>query len=140
MIETIALVVPEDYRGPIIIFYDQPHQKGEIEIKNGKHFIYIPKDGIVFTKYKLGEGFIEIYSENLQRMDEYGNTLNPQKLNNEDYDIIGGAYNGFKSDKNKFISYSLFRAGSGSQIKNDSIYVYTDTIKEIYKNEIEKLK
>ena len=141
-IDTIALVVPSSYHGPIIIFYNQNYEKGKIEFRDGKHFIYTPKDGVVFTRYMLGEGHIEKYDENLSEKNEYGNVMNPQLIKDNVYDVIGGAYRGFYLDgkETNLISYSVFNAGLGEELKKEGSYVNDEEARKIYFKTLESLK
>lgn len=141
-IDTIALVVPSSYHGSIIIFYKQDYEKGKIEFRNGKHFIYTPEDGIVFTRYILGDGHIEKYNENLVEKNEYGNTMNPQLIKDTVYDVIGGAYGGIhlNGDESNSVRYSLFRAGLGREIKKDTSYLINEKVKEVYEETLRLLK
>lgn len=49
--ESEILILPKDYTGPVIVFYSQETEKGKSEEKAEKLYIYVPKDGIVFSKY-----------------------------------------------------------------------------------------
>ncbi len=49
------LIIPKSYRGEIWIFYDQKYNKGEFKKEWGKITYYVPKDGIIFSKYKPDE-------------------------------------------------------------------------------------
>jgi hypothetical protein len=142
IIDTIALVVPSNYHGSIIIFYDQDYEKGKIEFRNGKHFIYTPDDGIVFTRYILGDGHIEKYDENLIEKNEYGNTMNPQLLKDSVYDVIGGAYGGINlnGDESNSVRFSLFRAGLGKEIKKDTAYLFNENVRAVYEKKLRSVK
>jgi hypothetical protein len=142
IIDTIALVVPRSYHGPIIIFYNQDYEKGKIEFRNGKHFIYIPEDGIVFTKYILRDGHIEKYDENLVERNEYGNTMNPQLLKDDVYDVIGGAYGGFdlNGDESNSVRFSVFGAGLGKELKKEGSYISDEEAIAIYEKTLRSIK
>jgi hypothetical protein len=139
-IDTIALVVPKSYEGKILIFLEQDHEKGKIVFEKGKHFIYIPEDGIILTKYKIekGQSHIKVYDESREEKKEYGLIMNPQLIPDEQYDVNGGTYRGFHSNLHKdgyngWINFVEFVAGSGKYIKNN-YYMNDDEVREVYEN------
>jgi hypothetical protein len=53
--ENEILILPKDYSGRVVIFYSQKNAKGIFEEKGNNLYTYIPKDGMIFSKYKYSD-------------------------------------------------------------------------------------
>ena len=53
--ENEILILPKDYSGHVVVFYSQKNTKGRFEEKEGNLYTYVPKDGIVFSKYQYSD-------------------------------------------------------------------------------------
>lgn len=53
--ENEILILPKDYSGRVVIFYSQKNAKGRFEEKGNNLYTYVPKDGMVFSKYQYSD-------------------------------------------------------------------------------------
>jgi hypothetical protein len=140
-IETTALVLPEGYRGPILVFYEQAFEKGQVDFREGKHYIYVPPDGVVFTKYKMGKGKIKYYNERLEETHYNDGTFNRAKLDdNRYYHYSGSSYRGFEWESGKVVWCSIFEAGWGRDLKAEGAYVGNGEMVEIYEKTLAQFR
>jgi hypothetical protein len=51
-------LIPDGYRGPVVIMYDMPNGDS-IEYENGKRVLRIPPTGLLYTQFKQIEGWYE---------------------------------------------------------------------------------
>lgn len=64
-----VLIIPKSYRGEIWIFYDQTYNRGEFKKSWSKITYYVPKDGIIYSKYKPNDIIdLEEYYENGEKI------------------------------------------------------------------------
>lgn len=140
IIDTYALVVPNDFHGDIIIFFEQDFNKGKIEFEKCKHFFYVENDGVFFTTLKSGEGFFEFYDEKLNLKDYYS-TMHIKDAPSSSFQVIGGDYRGLKIDQYKngqeWCRFIIFKSGITKDIQNNW-FVSDSTIAEMYKNSRDK--
>jgi len=55
------VIVPSDFSGPVVIFYQQDKIKGE-SIKKGNNLkIFVPADGVIFTQFVNKEGGLDAH-------------------------------------------------------------------------------
>jgi hypothetical protein len=121
-VNTIALVTTKDYKGNIVIFFGQDTTIGKIEYVDGKHFFYVEKNGCFFTKLKIGEGFIEnyIFQDNKLVLANYESPMHLNDALDSSYQIIGGTYSGIKTkSNNKLIRFLPFKADVAYKLKQN---------------------
>lgn len=51
-------LIPDGYRGPVVIVYDMPNGDS-VEYENGRRILRIPPNGLLYTKFKRVEGFYD---------------------------------------------------------------------------------
>ena len=79
--EPETFLIPEDYRGNVMIVFNSKCGK-EIEYENGRRIYKIPKDGILLTKFKDEQGFI---NQEFYLIDKSGNRKLIKELDIRDF-------------------------------------------------------
>lgn len=131
VITQLNLITSADYEGYIIVFYNQPKAKGEIEYRQGEHYIKVPDDGVILTKHKLGDisetSFLNSKEEKIE-----------QRLNQYDGIEEGGACigcwggRGSMTDiQGKDIVVTFHKMGSKDKVKRMR-FLYNSDLQDIY--------
>lgn len=137
-IEDAVLVVPDAYKGVILIFYEQVESKGKVEFKKGKHYFYVDSTGVFFTTKKMGLGgaVTESFFPNMLQSN-YSSEMSIDECPDEGFRVVGGAYRGFKTKFYKkgseFLNFSVFKAGQAKTLKNGGWYVSDSLIEKLYR-------
>ncbi|WP_343681198.1 DUF6843 domain-containing protein [Chryseobacterium arthrosphaerae] len=107
-----VLIIPKSYRGEIWIFYDQKHNRGNFKKEGDKITFFVPKDGIIYSKYKP-EGIIdqEQYNDDNEKVfiTEYLDKQNKIYLD-------GGSVGNLELPDKKKVNYSSFFAGDKTSL------------------------
>lgn len=140
-IESIALVVPETFKGPVIIFFNQNEDLGRFEFKKGKYFFYVDSTGIFFTKKHPRKGGVSVQGFSPDLNEElYSTEMSINQYSDEIFRVIGGTYRGFKTNLYKggdiFLNFCVFKAGTAKELKNGGWYVSDSVIEGLYQKHI----
>lgn len=113
------VVIPSDFTGPVVIFYQQDFIKGTSNKHGHKLTIYVPDDGVVFTEFINQDGeLITHFADNSK-----------EKL------IVGHHVGSIYIDKE--VPYTVFYVGDNLELKNMKKLEYDD-LKLIYENNLNK--
>lgn len=140
-IDDEVLVVPDAYKGVILIFYEQVENKGKVEFKKGKHYFHVDSTGVFFTTKKIGLGgaVTESFFPNM-RESNYSSEMSIDESPDEGFRVVGGAYRGFKTKFYKkgseFLNFSVYKAGIAKTLKNGGWYVSDSLIEELYRKHL----
>lgn len=133
VIDSFVLVVPNNFYGDIIIFFEQDYDKGNAEHRNYKDYFYVKDNGIFFTKKKLGKGNFKFYDTD-GNVVEYVSTMQIGNADPNSFQVIGGAYRGIMIEEyssDKFCNFVIFKAGYAKNIC-DNWFVSDSAVKVIY--------
>jgi len=111
-----VLIIPKSYRGEIWIFYDQDYNRGKFKKEWGKITFYVPKDGIIYSKYKPDKIIdSEQYTDNNERVfiTEYFDKENKIYLD-------GGSSGTLELPNKKMLKHSSYFVGDEKYL--DSIF------------------
>ncbi len=144
-IDTEILIVPETYKGIIVIFYEQEINRGHIEFRNGKHFFFVDSVAVFFTTKKLGGGSFECLAPDF----DTNISMGPMGIDREEPDdkfgVVCGSYRGFKTNLYKggsqFLRYTVYKSGIAKTLKKGGWYVSNSIVENLYSKAIdEKIK
>lgn len=111
-----VLIIPKSYRGEIWIFYDQAYNRGQFEKKQRTITFYVPKDGIIFSKYKPGDVI-----DQEQYTDDNKKIFITEYLDKENEIYLdGGSGGNLELPNHKKLHYSRFFVGDEKYL--DSIF------------------
>ena len=131
-----VLVVPETFKGVIVIFYGQEKNLGRCEFKDGKHYFHVDTSGIFFTTKKMGEGRTESLKPNLEESISVSPMSINEEINETRFVVVGGDFRGFKTklyeEGKKFVNYTVYRAGKVKTLKDGGWYVSDSVVEKLY--------
>jgi len=143
-IDTIALVTPESYAGPIIVFHTQDTTIGNIRLNNGKHFFYVSPDNVFFTKEVITTAFIVYYCEEKGKLikKDYVSSMRIKTTDEKGFQVVGGGSGSVNTEgisgAKTLTPYVVFSAGLASHLRynwnvSDSIIknLYAEKLKEL---------
>jgi|SRR5690606_1277584 len=113
------VIIPSNFKGYVVIFYQQNFIKGMSVKKGNKLTIHVPNDGVVFTEFSNSEGdFLAYFIDN-----------------NENRLIMGHHFGSIYLDQE--IPYSVFYVGDTLDLQKMKKLEYDD-LKLIYNNNLNK--
>jgi hypothetical protein len=142
-VQTIAIINNKEFPSEIFIFFEQDTVIGQVNIDKGKHYFNVKnKVEVFFMQEKIGEGKIEYYIRNKNKLEEvyYHYPMGRKDWKNNDFQIAGGALREmYNLSKKRKIQYITFKSDYVKNLDNNWEIPNKKVLKmynSIYKNDI----